>query len=74
MTYSGTVRRGRIVLEDAVRIPDGTRVRITPVSPEPRRPGHLPAFGLWRDRDDLDDPVRAARELRRRVERRGDRG
>jgi len=32
-----------------------------------------PAFGIWADREDIQDPVKFARELRRKVERRQDR-
>lgn len=41
MTYLGTVKRGRIELEEAVSLPEGTRVRVEPV-----QVGLDPADGL----------------------------
>jgi antitoxin (DNA-binding transcriptional repressor) of toxin-antitoxin stability system len=42
---------------------------LTPVTDEPRLKGakvsEQPFFGLWRDRDDMADPVVYVRELRR---------
>ena len=32
-----------------------------------------PAFGIWADREDIQDTVKFARDLRRKVERRQDR-
>ncbi|MEW6253388.1 MAG: hypothetical protein AB1716_22325 [Planctomycetota bacterium] len=42
MSYIGEVRDGVIVLENGVRLPDGTRVNVEPIDGEPeneRRPG-----------------------------------
>ena len=35
MTYRGTVKDGRVVLEEGATLADGTPVRVEPVSPAP---------------------------------------
>ncbi len=50
MTYIGEVRDGVIVLENGVRLPDGTRVQVEPLKGEPPtgepEPGSLAAMLL----------------------------
>lgn len=66
----GTVKDGAIELERPLALPDGTTVEVR-VQPEAAsEPGYrleaeplvedistLPAFGMWRDRDDMTDSV-----------------
>jgi hypothetical protein len=35
MDYHGTIRSGLVILEDGAGLPDGTRVRVTPVDAPP---------------------------------------
>lgn len=73
MTYRGTVHNGVIELEGATPLAEGTTVEVIPVQSDTESLASLPAFGLWRDRADLDDSAGAARRLRERVEQREDR-
>jgi hypothetical protein len=74
MTYRGVVSKGKIVLEADVRLPEGTVVTILPVEKAASSLPDLPAFGIWRDRTELQDPGEASLELRRRMERRDHKG
>lgn len=47
MTCTGIVREGRIELEDAVTLPEGTRVRITVEKRKPRKPPKRETLGEW---------------------------
>jgi hypothetical protein len=73
MTYRGTVKNGVVVLEGDLALPDGMPVEVTPVGDGAPESGLRGAFGIWRDRPGMADSAEAALELRRRVERRGDR-
>ncbi len=71
MNYRGVVKKGVVVLEPDSLLPDGTVVDVAPVDSarEPLR--NHPAFGIWRDREDMSDPVEASRRLRETIERGG---
>jgi hypothetical protein len=73
MTYRGIVRGGVVVLEGELRPADGTPVEVTPLESKPDSLSSLPAFGIWRDRNDMADSEEATRRLRERSERRSDR-
>ncbi len=63
--YRGRVERGVVIVED-LALEDGTVVRVIPVNGEGGRLGDQPAFGIWRDREDLPGSGAAARQLRER--------
>ena len=68
MTYRGIMSKGLVVLQDDAVLPDGTLVDVTPVSDTSENLAELPAFGIWRDREDLGDSAEASLKLRRQVE------
>jgi hypothetical protein len=81
-TYRGTVVNGQIQWQDEPQLPDGAEVEMT-VLDQPEDPTAIRGItgaeilasgivGLWADRDDIDDTVAFAEELRRKAERRGD--
>jgi hypothetical protein len=71
MTYRGVLQNGVVVI-DGEKPADGTVVEVTPVPAEVKSLADLPAFGIWRDREDLPaDSGEASRQLRADVERRG---
>jgi len=67
--YRGQVKNGMIVV-DGPPLQDGLRVRVLPLDEAEWRLSRLPAFGLWRDREDLGDAAAAARRLREETSRR----
>lgn len=71
MTYRGIVKNGVIVLDDDAPLPDGTVVEVAPLDSNARSLAEHPAFGIWRLREDMGDPVEASRRLREELERRG---
>jgi len=44
MTYRGTVKQGKIELEEGANLPEGTEVRVEPVSSDSD-----PAYRLWEE-------------------------
>lgn len=71
MTYRGIVKNGVIVLDDDTPLPDGTMVEVAPLGNKTKSLAEHPAFGIWRERKDMSDPVEASRRLREQLERRG---
>ncbi len=71
--YRGKVKDGVVVVDGPV-LPDGTIVKVIPVDDGDVRLGSQPAFGIWRDRDDLGDSEDAARKLRDQTSKRPDDG
>jgi hypothetical protein len=71
MTYRGIISDGVVVLQDKPDLPDGTVVEVRPISEPDASLEALPAFGMWRDRKEMDDPAEASLTIRRQVERRG---
>ena len=83
MTLLGEVRNGKIVLDQAVPLPEGTKVRleVAPVTAEnagvaPIRTGAdlvgSDLIGIWSDRADITANHEYARQLRRRAEYRNE--
>jgi len=74
LTLRGQVQEGRIVLANAVTLPDGTEVevRIEPIkapstnaaSQEVEDFMALPVFGMWQDRGDMKDSAAWVRQER----------
>ena len=69
LEYRGKVKDGVIVVDGPV-LPDGTVVRVIPLDDGDVLLGSQPAFGIWRDRDDLGDSEDAARLLRDQTSKR----
>lgn len=69
LEYRGKVKDGVIVVDGPV-LPDGTVVRVIPLDDGNVLLGSQPAFGIWRDRDDLGDSENAARLLRDQTSKR----
>lgn len=61
--YRGRVENGVVVVE-GLALQEGAVVKVIPVNGEESRLGRQPAFGIWRDRDDLADSSTAARKMR----------
>ena len=70
MTYRGIVKNGVIVLDDKAPFPEGTVVEVAPLDSNAKSLAQHPAFGIWKLREDMTDPVEASRRLRERLERR----
>lgn len=66
LEYRGKVKNG-VVVVDGPALRDGTIVKVIPLHDGDVRLGSQPAFGIWRDRDDLGDSEDAARRLREQV-------
>lgn len=66
LEYRGKVKDGVVVVDGPV-LRDGTIVRVIPLDDGDVLIGSQPAFGIWRDRDDLGDSEDAARRLRQQV-------
>ena len=77
---SGHVERGHLVLDDALPLPDGTPVRVAVEVVEPA--GEMPTpestrdfasepyFGMWADREDMEDSAVWVRRERERWQQR----
>ena len=74
MTYRGVVKDGVIVLDHDAPLPDGTVVEVAPLGNDAESLADHPAFGIWRQREEMNDPVEASRSLREQLERRGAHG
>ena len=75
----GRVRSGTLELSDPVPIPEGTEVVVSidtvsaPTEAEPMSEADflsLPFFGMWADRDEMQDSVAWVREMREGWQRR----
>ncbi|HET6575706.1 MAG TPA: hypothetical protein VFG68_19050 [Fimbriiglobus sp.] len=70
--FPAVVIGGKIDVSGTVDVPDGTKVLVTIPEPEPpaELPPHvqeflkLPAIGMWKDREDMADPVEWVRKMR----------
>ncbi len=71
MTYRGVVKKGVVVLEPDSALPDGTVVDVAPIDSTQEPLHDHPAFGIWRNREDMSDPVEASRRLRETIEHEG---
>ncbi len=79
VAYQGTVQDGQIRMENDPVLPEGASVIVVLVEeatskPKPLTMGELlesPLVGMWADRDDIQDSVTFAEELRRKAEQRG---
>jgi hypothetical protein len=65
----GRVKDGTIELSDPVDLPDGTEVLVSLELPAELPPHvrdflHLPAIGMWQDREEMADPVEWLRKTR----------
>ena len=79
-TYNGTIRNGEIQFEQQPEnLPEGAKVVVTIVNEQDEETikGISAAeilnsglVGVWADRDDIEDSVKFAEEIRRRAERR----
>ena len=72
MTERGKILSGGIVLDEPIDLPEGTEVfvHIEPVAHEGASATngddfeHLPFFGMWSDRDEMNDSVAWVRRER----------
>lgn len=71
MTYRGVVQNGVVVLNKGRALPDGTVVEVAPIEENGNSFETHPAFGIWRDRTDMTDPVEASRRHRASIEHEG---
>ena len=65
LVREGRIEGGRLIVADAIALPDGTAVRVAiEVLDEPSSAVEasvaadlLPGFGMWADREDMEDSV-----------------
>lgn len=79
VAYQGTVQGGQIRMENDPVLPEGAQVIVVVQSENPAVIRGITGaeilasglVGLWANRDDIQDSVTFAEELRRKAERRG---
>lgn len=62
-TYKGIVQGNIIVLEEPINLPDQSEVMVTVT---PRKKEIHKAFGVWKERTDLDELIKEIYENRKR--------
>ena len=66
MSFRGVMKNGVVVLEEPANLPEGQQVEMTPVTSSDD--AQLPAFGLWRDRQDITASAAESLRIRREME------
>ena len=83
LTRTGTIHQGRLVFREPLPLPEGAEVTVT-ITPaateraaqeqdEAREFASLPAFGMWADREDMQDSVAWVNQERARWRQRASR-